>query len=378
MQGDARGRSQEVSTEATLRHLQSLLESPAFVSSKRCKEFLSYIVLESVHGRGDQISERSIAYEVFGKGNDFEPGEDSLVRVKAREVRKRLSDYYGATSESGIRIEIPLGSYSPLIQAVTDQGPASTPEQPKRDARRFDRRRFAGMLGGTVALVGAGCTYPLLHHRMTPLEMLWQPVFKTRKPLLIFVPLFTDKATGLLTDRVGIGPSAILSTAASFLGKENCPYHIRFGADLTFSQLREQPSLLLGGFSSVWTLRMTRNLRFTLSDLQDPKEQVVLDRQTHQVWKPVNRQPNGFADQDYGIVSRLFDEESGQIVLIAAGVTTFGTEGAANMLFDPVAVANLVAKAPRNWATKNFQAVIRVSILGVTPSIPELVAAYFW
>lgn len=391
----------EVSAEDALGHLQVLLGSPFFSSSKRCRDFLRYIVLETVHGRGDLISERNIAYEVFGKGTDFEPGEDSLVRVKAREVRKRLADYYESTPESQFKIDIPLGGYVPQIH------PAHDPVAPMPDvneagsgsAKRFDRRRFGWLLGGAAAVTGAALTYPLIHGRHAPLDLLWRPIFATKTPLLIFVPLFTDKATGMLTDRVGLGPAATLSSAADFLGRHNYPYYVRFGSELTFSQLREQPSLILGGFSSIWTLRMTRNLRFTLIDIYESRQQVnaagdqaasgshdagvvheqaVIDKQTKQVWKPVNRTANGFADQDYGIACRLFDEESGQIVLIAAGVTTFGTEGAASMFFDPAVLASALKKAPGNWETKNFQAVIHVSIVGTTPSIPEVVTTHFW
>jgi hypothetical protein len=234
------------------------------------------------------------------------------------------------------------------------------------------------MLGGSVAALGAAFTYPLLYIHKAPLDLLWRPVFATKTPLLIFIPVLTNKADGTLTDRVGIGPAAALRRAADFLTSHDYPYHLRFGSDLTFSQLREQPSLILGGFSSIWTLRMTHDLRFNLVNSEDFRGRTVIDKQTNQVWKAVNPTANGYADQDYGILCRLFDAESGQIVLVAAGITTFGTEGAASVFFDPEVFSGLVKQAPSNWETKNFQAVVRVSIIGTTPSSPQLVATHFW
>lgn len=360
-------------------HLEAICTSPFFVSSKRCQEFLRYIVLETVEGRGEQIKERNIAREVFGKGDDFEPGEFSLVRVKAGELRKRLSDYYQAAPEDGLRIELPPGSYVPRICTLREE-PAAAPEPAVTLApapRPFNRRRFAWLAGCTLGAAGAAGLYPLLHHKPDPLDLLWRPVFATRAALLIFIPVMREK-DGSLTEWVGIGPAAALRQAADFLTRHRYPYHLRLGSGLTFSQLREQPSLLLGGFEVDWTLRMTRDLRFAPVEDSNTGERAFIDRQTKQTWKAVKHPPNPYVDVDYGILCRLFDSVSGQIVFLAVGTWTFGTEGAASLLFDPALFAGLIQHAPANWETKNFQAVIRVSVIGTTPSPPELVASYFW
>lgn len=368
----------KIGLDQALEHLKTILESPSFSTSKRCQDFLRYIVMEAASGRGDQINERTIAYEVFGKSASFEPGEDSLVRVKARDVRKRLSEYYDATPDSPIRIEIPLGGYSPRVQISGDSAVADSFQKDidERAAKSVGRRRFVCMLGGSIGIVGIAAIVPLVRRQSTPLDSLWRPIFATKTPLLIFIPVLTDRTTGELDDRIGIGPAAALGRAADFLTKQNYPYRLRFGVDLTFSQMREQPSLLLGGFSSEWTSRMTRDLRFTLVSNSEGGQ--IVDTKTKQTWKSVHPRPNGYADQDYGILCRLFDAESGQIVLLAAGLTTFATEGAANVFFDPTLFSELVKHAPPNWEAMQFEAVIRVSIIGTTPSSPQFVAIYFW
>jgi hypothetical protein len=364
--------------EEVLEHLETVLASPVFASSKRCQDFLRYVVLESTQGRGHLIKERIIAHEVFGRGLSFEPNEDALVRVKAREVRKRLVDYYKSSPESSIRIDLPLGGYAPHIysshEPVTSTGAHDTEKD--LSVKQFSRRKFAWVLGGSIATLGIASLVPLFNHSNSPLGLLWQPVFATKTPLLIFIPILYDD-DGELSVKIGIGPAGALSSAVDFLVKHNHPYDLRFGSDLTFPQMRKQPTLLLGSFASVWTMRLTRDLRFTLT-WDDVKEKVILDKTNGQMWKPVNVNPHGYPDQDYGMLCRLFDAASGQIVMIAAGITTFGTAGAAGLFFDQEWFSELLRQAPKDWRTKSFQAVVKFSIIGVTASSPQVVATHFW
>ncbi len=85
------------------RQLQQILASPAFHGSKRCQQFLEYVCVKSLAGEAGALKERSVAVEVFGRSPNTDLGEDTIVRVGAREVRKRLAQYYvtpeGAHSE---------------------------------------------------------------------------------------------------------------------------------------------------------------------------------------------------------------------------------------------------------------------------------------
>lgn len=363
-----------------LSHLDEVLISPSFSSSKRSQEFLRYVVCETLDGRANLIKERNIALEVFGKRPDFESGEDASVRVKAREVRQRLTDYYRSSPDTPIRIEMPVGSYIPRVQTITEPAPPITGQAPAAglilpaEKKSVNRRRLIWWLGGSLAAIGATSTVMLSHYHGSPLDRLWRPIFATREPLIIFLPILLED--GVPSTRVGIGPTVAVSRAASFLSDWRCPYRLRFGPDLTFSQLRQQPSLLLGGSgSSIWTTEMTRGLRFQFKHGAES----IVDIQTNQQWSPRGEKPGGYVDEDYGIVCRLFDpNSSGQIVLIAAGVTTFGTESAAEYLFDPSLFSQLMRNAPNDWEKKSFEAVIHTSIIGTTPGKPNVVATHFW
>src|SRR5580698_11334519 len=95
-------------------HLKALTGSHAFAGSKRTQDFLQLIVEHALEGEVDSLRERMIGAEMFGRPIDYDTGSDSVVRVKATEVRKRLAQYYLETDEkTEVRIELPSGSYVP-------------------------------------------------------------------------------------------------------------------------------------------------------------------------------------------------------------------------------------------------------------------------
>lgn len=68
-------------------HLERILASEAFKTSRRSQDFLRFVVGRVLAGQGDSIKERTIAVEAFGRPADYDSSEDSYVRVKASEVR---------------------------------------------------------------------------------------------------------------------------------------------------------------------------------------------------------------------------------------------------------------------------------------------------
>jgi len=106
-------------------HLQEVLASNVFVGSKRAQGFLQLVVDHALAGRLDNLRERMIGAEMFGRPIDYDTANDAVVRVKASEVRKKLSQYYQETRETpAVRIELPSGSYVPKFYWAVSQ-PAS-------------------------------------------------------------------------------------------------------------------------------------------------------------------------------------------------------------------------------------------------------------
>jgi hypothetical protein len=124
--------------------LEAVLRSPAFERSERLQRFLRYICELTLNGESGRINEYLIGSEVFRKGADYNPNEDSIVRRQAHTLRQKLQDYYsGEGSEHLLRIELPVGRYMPVFRrreqptgAIAAAAPtplSSQPEKPKLD-----------------------------------------------------------------------------------------------------------------------------------------------------------------------------------------------------------------------------------------------------
>jgi|SRR5579871_600065 len=103
----------EVREQAVRAELTHLLEGASFRTSKRSREFLQYIVEHTIHGPSGSLKERSIGVDLFQLPQDFDPGQHTIVRVTANEVRKRLAQHYVAENGNPhpVRIDLPAGSY---------------------------------------------------------------------------------------------------------------------------------------------------------------------------------------------------------------------------------------------------------------------------
>jgi hypothetical protein len=94
--------------------LKSLLKSGIFHRAPHLVRFLSYVCERYFEGQSAEIKEYTIAVEALGRGTAFDPKKDSIVRVEAHRLRKRLGEYYAADGANhAIHIVIPNGQYVP-------------------------------------------------------------------------------------------------------------------------------------------------------------------------------------------------------------------------------------------------------------------------
>lgn len=104
-------------------HLEEVISSHAFAGSKRTQDFLQFIVGHALDGDIEGLKERMIGAEMFGRPVGYDTGSDSVVRVRATQVRKLLAQYYLESSQNfAVRFELPSGSYVPKF--IFTQQPA--------------------------------------------------------------------------------------------------------------------------------------------------------------------------------------------------------------------------------------------------------------
>lgn len=99
--------------------LNRILASKAFRQADRLKRFLTFIVEETLAGRGERLKEFVVGVEVFGKPESFDPRNDPIVRVQARRLRAQLARYYREEGPEGeLLIELPKGGYAPVFRSL--------------------------------------------------------------------------------------------------------------------------------------------------------------------------------------------------------------------------------------------------------------------
>jgi len=112
-----------VSDTIVREHLEKVLSSRTFSNADRLRQLLRFTVERTLDGGGDQIKEYLLGVEVFGRGDDYDPRMDAIVRVEARRLRQKLSEYYAGEGASDTwRIQVRKGSYVPVVEPVAGAG----------------------------------------------------------------------------------------------------------------------------------------------------------------------------------------------------------------------------------------------------------------
>lgn len=138
--------SPDPSNANVLDALDRVLSSKEFANAERLREFLRYIVMEKIEGRGKTILGKRIAQDVYERRSEEDIATANVVRVDAGRLRRRLDIYYleeGAMDP--LRIHVPKGGYAPHFEAPSK---ALSP----REVSAPNRRTFALLVIAVVAL----------------------------------------------------------------------------------------------------------------------------------------------------------------------------------------------------------------------------------
>lgn len=401
--------------------LARITKSAAFSASPRCQQLLTYLVKLSIAGSYDLLRERVIGAEVFGRNASYDTGGDSIVRVRANDLRKRLAQYYdGAPGrDSEIRIQLPTGSYVPEFsfpppRLTSEIGLELGGPRDLKDERfpRVRGRRWTVAVP-VAALIICAVSVSLFRSRpLSPLEKFWSPVVSNSQPVLFCLghaqvftlsPRFREQyfrkhppslepepravqfqpgdavagedLVSVQGQFVGVGGAQSVQMLSSFLAARGKPSTLRIGSDLSFADLRTYPTILIGAFSNRWTLQLNRDLRFYFDE--NTGEQ-ILDRQHPGVAWRLERNDKGREALDYAVVTRLLHSETGQVVLEASGITQYGCRAAGELIASDGLFEKILARAPKGWEGMNIQVVLRSKIVGMTAGAPEVVSTYFW
>lgn len=98
--------------------LERVVASRELRRSARLVRFLRFVVEAVLEDHADEVKERSLAVEVYGRSLDYDPTCDPIVRSEAHRLRSKLDAYYEADGAvDPIQILLPKGSYLPEFRA---------------------------------------------------------------------------------------------------------------------------------------------------------------------------------------------------------------------------------------------------------------------
>jgi hypothetical protein len=423
--------------------LNLILSSPVFHGSKRCQQFLEYVCEKSLSGEPGALKERSIAIEVFGRRPDAAGhGEDTIVRVGAREVRKRLAQYYVTPdgAASAIVIDLAPGAYVPefryaavnkktpdpvallveisapaAVDAPVTALPPPVVAPPAEAVRKPWRVAIVGICIAAVAIAGfALAKRPATETGEAEFQKFWAPVLQDSDPLLIGVghPIvyLPSRRVSVLNDQrhpqmpwpvqrkidlppkeidgsdmipvlnqfVGFGDMVASNEVSQMLARRSHHVKLMMASSIPFADLRRSQAYLIGSFSNQWTVELSHNWRFQFRWTKDHYP-VFVDTQANPVREwSISSEDNGSTPDDYSLICRVRNSPTGALLIVSAGIKQFGTEAAGQLLAEPAELGPILNKLPKGWEEKNLQILLHMKVIGNTPAQPELVAWHVW
>ncbi len=410
--------------EAVRAQMDGMLRSTHFRNSRRYPTLLRYIVEETLEGRGGQLKERLLGIEVFGRAPDYDTAADPIVRVTIAEIRKRIAQYYHEDAHaSELRIELKPGSYVPeflpghrveepvpAVVAAEAVAPAPAHVQAQdtsiTSARSWWTRTRLWLTIAAVLVLAAAGGLAWRWLRPSPMDQLWGPVFETKGPITFCLPMSIRRSvkgkattldeaiasvmtladsplptTGSFLDHELIGENVVYSDVLAMTRLEKVvesqhrPVRVRLNFGTNLNELREGPTIFIGGLDNQWTLKLLAPLRyrfagresdvFYIEDTKNPQDKDLavrlLDKYTA-------------VKHDYAIIARVHSEQLGQPVMIAAGIAMSGTAAAGEFLSDPVRVAELRKRLGPALRDRDFEAVLRTDVVNGIAGPAQIVA----
>jgi hypothetical protein len=156
-------------------------------------------------------------------------------------------------------------------------------------------------------------------------------------------------------------------------------FRIASQSDATFTDLQTGLTILVGLLNNTWTERIVLRLRF---GIEHPTSTIATIRHrnnpSNNDWSVDYATPYLEVNRDYALVLRMVDPKTEQMVVVAAGITVFGTAAAADFLTNPSEIKKLDAVAPPGWEKKNLELVLSTDVIRGQSGPASIVAAQFW
>jgi len=392
--------------------LEKILHAPVFGGAETSRNLLLFLAQRAIENPKCTIKEHEIATEVLGRGVDFDPRIDSVVRVQIGRLRSKLAEYYLSDgSKDEVIVEIPKGAYHLFFRPKDSEGTANPETGPAQaiaaDRPRPTRTALKAQLGWILAAALA-LTVVYLVARPKPIpkpvvdplpatSRFWGPFIRsTSDPVVIYSnPQFAGSTmTGLRPFRSGIDTPNELVDVYTGIGDVKAIHDItellsHFNRRLrlvraglpVWDQARDRDLVLLGGPDDNAVVRqLAPLLEFNFKQsAAEPKPMggaIVNEHPLAGESREYFASKTWPLQQDYAMIALIPGFMPGRRVLLLEGTTTFGTQAAAEFVCQEHSLAELLSRlgGPQNAPVPDFEALLSIEVHDEFPIDSKLVS----
>ena len=395
--------------------IDRIMKSHSLRGAESLSRLLQYCAKQSIEHPDELLKEYQIAREVYGRGPDFDPQSDSCVRVQAGRLRLKLADYYATEGANDpVVVKLPKGGYHLIFETRPDAGNShsgTSAEVAKSSPAVPARWRFALIASLTCLFASLAALGALLWGRKQtdpsiasahetraplPLAQFWRPFTSGEEPWVIYsnagfagrpetgmhyYNASKDSGSPVYDHYTGVGEVLAihdLDEAFAALG-----HHIRVkrGSLFSLDDTRNANLIFVGSPSenlSLQDIPASEEFVFQRATTGPRKGDLAIVSKHPKPGEAATfmASPSGSPiTEDYAVVVFVPGATADRVVMILAGTTTFGTQGAAQFVSTPDSVAKLMQEIRGSGAQmKPFEALLHVKIAREVPVDTELVA----
>ena len=405
--------------EQSFQEIEKLTNSHSLRGSDSLCRLLRYLAEHSLGNPPSSVKEYQIATEVFGRSAHFDPQADSTVRVQVGRLRTKLAEYYGSEGvDDPVLVDLPKGSYvlsfNPRSPDATTHPSVPFVHESEASAAQYNSSTWfvgfvvvsillAASLVAIAALVSSRrSSVPVLTGEIEPvpaaLRIFWNPfVTGPEEPWVIFsnAAFVGRPETGmryynsardqrdLIWDHyTGVGEVLAVHNLDQVFGLFHRRIRVKRGSLFSLDDVQNNDLIFVGSPSENLTLLdIPGSKEFVFQRLTSGPRQgdlaiVNVHPQSGEPSVVVASPSTSPLTEDYAIVALMPGLNPARSVMILAGTTTFGTQGAVEFVSRQNSVGDLLTRLSATKATdlKPFEALLRVKVARGVPVEMELVA----
>ena len=405
--------------EAFAQQIDKLVGSDVLHGSESLCRLLRYLAKHALQEPGVRLKEYQIATEVFGRPADFDPQSDSMIRVQAGRLRAKLAEYYAtAGAADRIIVELPKGSYQLQFHQRTGHrsnghGVKSTPATEWASSAVSRNWKVATLvlvilLLATMVIVAAlafrqrsaSASLATLEPAPVEFQTFWRPFISgSQEPWVIFsnAAFIGRPETGMryydpshdpeepVWDHyTGVGEVLAVHDLDEVFTKLHRQLRVKRGSLFSLDDVRNNNLIFLGSPSENLTLdEIPTTHEFVFQRMSDgPRKGDLAIRNVHpRQGEAANFLASPFGSpltEDYAVVALMPGLDPTRSVIIFAGTTTFGTQGAVEYVSHRNSLRELLSRLPvsKNGDPKPFEALLHVKVAHGVPVTADLVAVH--